>query len=68
MNRATELALRKRFFVTFDFELQAAATWKALYCRWGKHSFPLDTVFAFLNPGDPARGVDAKPSCRPPCL
>lgn len=52
VNRAWGLALRKRFCVTFDFELQAAATDEGIVLSLGeKHSFPLDTVFAFLNPG-----------------
>lgn len=51
VNRAWGLALRKRFCVTFDFELQAAATDEGIVLSLGeKHSFPLDTVFAFLNP------------------
>ncbi len=51
VNRAWGLALRKRFCVTFDFELQAAATDEGIVLSLGeRHSFPLDTVFAFLNP------------------
>ncbi len=50
INRAWGLALRKRFCVTFDFELQAAATDEGIVLSLGeKHSFPLETVFAFLN-------------------
>ena len=50
VNRAWGLALRKRFCVTFDFELQAAATDEGIVLSLGeRHSFPLDTVFAFLN-------------------
>ncbi|MDR4479380.1 MAG: DEAD/DEAH box helicase [Nitrospira sp.] len=50
LNRAWGLALRKRLCVTFDFELQAAATDEGIVLSLGeKHSFPLDTVFAFLN-------------------
>ncbi|WHZ13481.1 MAG: DEAD/H associated domain protein [Nitrospira sp.] len=50
VNRAWGLALRKRFCVAFDFELQAAATDEGIVLSLGeKHSFPLDTVFAFLN-------------------
>jgi len=50
VNRAWGLALRKRFCVTFDFELQAAATDEGIVLSLGeKHSFPLETVFAFLN-------------------
>ncbi|WHZ22755.1 MAG: DEAD/H associated domain protein [Nitrospira sp.] len=50
VNRAWGLALRKRLCVAFDFELQAAATDEGIVLSLGeKHSFPLDTVFAFLN-------------------
>jgi len=50
INRAWGLALRKRFCVTFDFELQAAATDNGIVISLGeKHSFPLDTVFGFLH-------------------
>lgn len=51
INRAWGLALRKRFCVTFDFELQAAATDNGLVISLGeKHSFPLDSVFGYLHP------------------
>ncbi|MFL5404074.1 MAG: DEAD/DEAH box helicase [Gemmatimonadales bacterium] len=51
INRAWGLALRKRFCRQFNFELQAAATEDALLLSLGpQHSFPLDTVFRFLNP------------------
>jgi len=50
INRAWGLALRKRFCVTFDFELQAAATDDGVLLSLGEqHSFPLDSVFAYLN-------------------
>jgi len=50
LNRAWGLALRKRFCVTFDFELQAAATDEGLVISLGEqHSFPLASVFGFLN-------------------
>ena len=50
INRAWGLALRKRFCVTFDFELQAAATDNGLVISLGeKHSFPLDSVFSYLH-------------------
>jgi ATP-dependent Lhr-like helicase len=50
INRAWGLALRKRFCVAFDFELQAAATDNGLVISLGeKHSFPLDSVFAYLH-------------------
>ena len=50
INRAWGLALRKRFCVTFDFELQAAATDNGIVISLGeKHSFPLDSVFGYLH-------------------
>ena len=50
INRAWGLALRKRFCVTFDFELQAAATENGIVISLGeKHSFPLASVFGFLQ-------------------
>jgi len=50
LNRAWGLALRKRFCVNFDFELQAAATDEGLVISLGeKHSFPLDAIFSFLH-------------------
>ena len=50
INRAWGLALRKRFCVTFDFELQAAATDNGVVISLGeKHSFPLEAVFGFLH-------------------
>ncbi|MFN2568243.1 MAG: DEAD/DEAH box helicase, partial [Candidatus Dormibacteria bacterium] len=49
INRAWGLALRKRFCVTFDFELQAAATDDGILLSLGEqHSFPLDSVFSYL--------------------
>ena len=49
VNRAFGLALRKRFCVTFDFELQAAASDDAIVLSLGpQHSFPLDRVPHFL--------------------
>jgi ATP-dependent Lhr-like helicase len=51
INRAWGLSLRKRFCVNFDFELQAAATDDGVILSLGEqHSFPLDSVFAFLRP------------------
>ena len=48
--------LRKRFCVTFDFELQAAATDNGLVISLGeKHSFPLESVFSYLHSGTFAR-------------
>ena len=50
LNRALGLALRKRFCVTFDFELQAAASDDAILLSLGpQHSFPLDRVPKFLS-------------------
>ena len=49
LNRALGLALRKRFCVTFDFELQAAASDDAILLSLGpQHSFPLESVPRFL--------------------
>ncbi|MEZ5402272.1 MAG: DEAD/DEAH box helicase [Bryobacteraceae bacterium] len=51
VNRAWGLALRKRFCRTFNFELQAAATDNGLVISLAEqHSFPLELVFAFLDP------------------
>ena len=50
LNRAWGLALRKRFCLNFDFELQAAATDDGIVLSLGEqHSFPLDTIFQFLQ-------------------
>ncbi|HYW25167.1 MAG TPA: helicase-related protein, partial [Terriglobales bacterium] len=50
LNRGLGLALRKRFCVTFDFELQAAASDDAFLLSLGpQHSFPLDRVPKFLS-------------------
>ncbi|HYT77651.1 MAG TPA: DEAD/DEAH box helicase [Actinomycetota bacterium] len=49
LNRALGLALRKRFCVTFDFELQAAASDDAILLSLApQHSFPLERVPRFL--------------------
>jgi ATP-dependent Lhr-like helicase len=66
INRAWGLVLRKRFCVTFDFELQAAATDDGLVLSLGQqHSFPLDSVFEFVRPatlhGDLAQAALASP-------
>jgi len=51
LNRALGLALRKRFCVSFDFELQAAATDDGVVLSLGEqHSFPLDNVFELTGP------------------
>src|SRR5262249_42555130 len=50
LNRAWGLALRKKFCVSFDFELQAAATDDGIVISLGQpHSFQLDTVFGFVS-------------------
>ncbi|MGH7802929.1 MAG: DEAD/DEAH box helicase, partial [Candidatus Binatia bacterium] len=50
INRALGLALRKRFCVSFDFELQAAATDDGVVISLGEqHSFPLDSVFSVVR-------------------
>ncbi len=50
INRAWGLALRKKFCVTFDFELQAIATDDGIVISLGQpHSFPLDTVFGYVQ-------------------
>jgi ATP-dependent Lhr-like helicase len=50
VNRAFGLALRKRFCVRFDFELQAAATDDAVVLSMGpQHSFPLEDAFSFVR-------------------
>jgi len=51
INRAWGLALRKRFCVSFDFELQAAASDDAMLLSIGpQNSFPLDDMFALVKP------------------
>jgi ATP-dependent helicase Lhr and Lhr-like helicase len=56
VNRAFGLALRKRFCVTFDFELQAAATDDAIVLSMGTtQSFPLADALRFVR----AATVDA---------
>ncbi|MBV8947601.1 MAG: DEAD/DEAH box helicase [Solirubrobacterales bacterium] len=50
INRAFGLGLRKKFCLTFDFELQAAASNDAVLLSLGpQHSFPLEDVPAFLR-------------------
>ncbi len=50
INRALGLALRKRFCVSFDFELQAAADDDTVVLSLGpQHSFPLSHVATMLN-------------------
>jgi len=51
INRAWGLALRKRFCVSFDRELQAAATDDGICISLvEQHSFPLNDVFGMLRP------------------
>ncbi len=53
INRALGLGLRKKFCLTFDFELQAAASNDAALLSLGpQHSFPLEDVPAFLRPNN----------------
>jgi ATP-dependent Lhr-like helicase len=50
INRALGMALRKSFCVSFDFELQAAATDDGVLLSLGEqHSFPLASVFQFVR-------------------
>jgi ATP-dependent Lhr-like helicase len=50
INRAWGMALRKRFCVTFDNELQAAATDDGIVISLGeKHSFPLGDAFGLVS-------------------
>src|SRR4029077_16903687 len=52
ITRAWGLALRKRFCLSFDFELQAAATDDGLVLSLGEqHSFPLESVFGMARRG-----------------
>jgi ATP-dependent helicase Lhr and Lhr-like helicase len=51
VNKAWGLSLRKRFCVSFNFELQAAATDNGINISLAEqHSFPLADVFNFLHP------------------
>ena len=53
INRAWGLALRKRFCVGFNFELQAAATDNGIVISLAEqHAFPLEAVFEFVT-GEP---------------
>ncbi len=50
INRAWGLALRKRFCVSFNFELQAAATDNGVVISLAEqHAFPLEAVFEYLK-------------------
>jgi ATP-dependent Lhr-like helicase len=56
INRALGLALRKRFCVSFDFELQAAADDDTVVLSLGpQHSFPLTRVQSMLSSGQAAQ-------------
>ena len=58
VNRAWGLALRKRFCVRFDFELQAAANDDALVLSLGAaQSFPLEEAFGYLRSDDAMHAV-----------
>ncbi|HUC14941.1 MAG TPA: hypothetical protein VMS00_10860, partial [Acidimicrobiales bacterium] len=51
VNRGFGLALRKRFCVSFDFELQAAANDDSVILSLGpQHSFPLSSAARMLHP------------------
>ena len=53
INRAWGLALRKRFCVRFDFELQAAANEEGVILSLGPaQSFPLEEAFDYLKSGN----------------
>jgi ATP-dependent Lhr-like helicase len=55
INRALGLALRKRFCVSFDFELQAAADDDTVVLSLGpQHSFPLTRVQSMLSSANAA--------------
>lgn len=58
INRAWGLALRKRFCVAFDFELQAAANDDAILLSSGpQHSWPLEEAFGWVNPANVEQSV-----------
>ncbi|TMB98157.1 MAG: DEAD/DEAH box helicase, partial [Chloroflexi bacterium] len=59
INRAWGLALRKRFCVGFDFELQAAASDDAMLLSIGpNNSFPLEAMFDLVKPGNVQESVE----------
>ncbi len=59
VNRAWGLALRKRFCVRFDFELQAAASDDAILLSMGpQHSFPLEEAFAYVRSANLVRSLE----------
>ncbi len=58
INRALGLALRKRFCVSFDFELQAAADDDTVVLSLGpQHSFPLTRVQSMLSSAQAAQAL-----------
>jgi ATP-dependent Lhr-like helicase len=58
INRAWGLALRKRFCVRFDFELQAAANDDAIVLSLGAaQSFPLEEAFHYLKADNAVHSV-----------
>ncbi|MDP6607322.1 MAG: DEAD/DEAH box helicase [Dehalococcoidia bacterium] len=59
INRAWGVALRKRFCVSFDFELQAAANDDAMLLSSGpQHSWPLEEAFQWVNPRNATESVE----------
>ena len=59
VNRAWGLALRKRFCVRFDFELQAAASDDAILLSMGpQHSFPLEEAFGYVRSANLVRSLE----------
>ena len=59
INRAWGLALRKRFCVRFDFELQAAANDDAILLSLGpQHAFPLEETFRYVTPNNALKSVE----------
>ena len=59
INRAWGFALRKRFCVSFDFELQAAASDDAMLLSIGpNNSFPLDDMFNLVKPESAREAVE----------
>ena len=58
INRAWGLALRKRFCVRFDFELQAAANDDGILLSLGpQHSFPLEESWDYVTPANAEESV-----------
>ncbi|MDA1001952.1 MAG: DEAD/DEAH box helicase [Chloroflexi bacterium] len=58
INRAWGLALRKRFCVAFDFELQAAANDNSILLSAGpQHSWPLEDAYDWVTPANVEESV-----------